>query len=63
MWFYCNFVLLFGVSIVYGASMFPKSPESISGVTDNLLLLAGRNTEYLLHWQLYQVCVMRFIHL
>ena len=34
----------FGVSIVYGASMFPKSPESISGVTDNLFLLAGRNT-------------------
>ena len=49
--FVCGFIAIlfcfFGVSIVYGASMFPKSPESISGVTDNLLLLAGRNTEYL----------------
>ena len=60
--FVCGFIAIlfcfFGVSIVYGASMFPKSPESISGVTDNLLLLAGRNTFYIGSYIRSVLCVL-----
>lgn len=47
MWFYCNFVLLFWcVNSLWGIDV-SKIARINFGVTDNLLLLAGRNTEYL----------------
>ena len=65
--FVCGFIAIlfcfFGVSIVYGHRCFQNRQNQFPELQTIYYFLQVETRNIFLHWQLYQVCVMRFIHL